>query len=422
MKKIILLTCFALSLLSNKINAQFTTVDSSFLYSTGEGLTINLGKAEGTKINILTTAQSGLQFNQIDSANSKINSNRLSLNLVRVSLNASTYKNKVTVGIVTDFTGTSPILEGWIGYALSKRAKLIFGQRQTHTNNRLAMADERFAQVMGQTVAGKANDGIVYGGLMQNLVGATREGGLFFETNFSLKKMRIYPSVSITTGEGQNFFTPQTNTGFKYGGRLDIMPLGDFIRNNAFIAHDIYREPKAKIAIGVAASLNLKAASPIGSDNPNITGIYDKFGKADFANYRKIVVDFMFKQKGFSLVGEYANGTVTGKELFTNIAATTKFTEQTASTVYNLGSAINIQASYVFKSGWALDVRQSMITPEFDLQGSRMSKQNWLTFGINKYIKNNALRLGLNSTIIDDQTPTIKTKRWTNNLALQIIL
>jgi len=269
MKRLMLFSCIAGLLLSNTAHAQFTTTDSSFLYANGEGITINLGKAEGTKINILTTAQSGIQFNQLDSANVKSNTNRLSLNLFRVALNATTYKNKVTVGIVTDFTGTSPILEGWIGYAFNKRAKIIFGQRQTHTNNRLAMADERFAQVMGQTIAGKSNDGIVYGGLMQNFVGATREGGVFFETNFNLKKMRIYPSVSITTGEGQNFFTPQTNTGFKYGGRLDIMPLGDFIRNNAFIAHDIYREPKAKLALGVAASLNVKASSPIGSENPS---------------------------------------------------------------------------------------------------------------------------------------------------------
>lgn len=422
MKRLMLFSCIAGLLLSSTAHAQFTTTDSSFLYANGEGITINLGKAEGTKINILTTAQSGIQFNQLDSANIKSNTNRLSLNLFRVALNATTYKNKITVGIVTDFTGTSPILEGWIGYAFSKRAKIIFGQRQTHTNNRLAMADERFAQVMGQTIAGKSNDGNVYGGLIQNFVGATREGGVFFETNFNLKKMRIYPSVSITTGEGQNFFTPQTNTGFKYGGRLDIMPLGDFIRNNAFIAHDIYREPKAKLALGVAASLNVKASSPIGSDNPSISGIFNKSGKADFANYRKIVADVMFKHKGFALIGEYTNGTVIGEELFTNITATNKLTEQAASAFYNLGSAINIQTSYVFKSGWAIDARHTTITPEFTIASSLISQQNWLTFGINKYIKNNALRLGLNSTFIDDKTPSISKKRWVNNFALQILL
>ncbi len=422
MKKILLHLCTVFLLLNSSVKAQLSQTDSSFLYVTGEGTFINLGKGEGTKINLLTTIQPGLQFNRFDSSTIRTNSNRLSLNLVRVSLTATTFKNKVSVGIVTDFTGQSPILEGWIGYAFSKHAKLILGQKQTHTNNRLAMADERYAQVMSQSIAGKSNDGIIYGGLMQNFVGSTREGGLFLETNFNIDKMKVYPSLSITTGEGQNFFTPQTNLGFKYGGRLDILPLGDFIKNNAFIAHDLYRERKPKLAIGFAASYNVKASSPIGSDNASIAGIYNKAGVADFANYRKFVADFILKSNGFALVGEYVNGTISGTDLYTNTAATNKFTEQVASAYYNLGSAFNVQSSYVFASGWAVDGRYAVVTPEFYVAGSTVHKQNWLTFGINKFIKNNAVKIGINTSFLDDSTPTITTKKWVNNLAIQILL
>jgi hypothetical protein len=423
-KKIGILFTFSLSLLTFKANAQKqTNDDSTLMYINGEGTFINLGKAERTKINFLSTIQTGLQIAQFDSSTKRIKSNRLSLNLFRISLNVSALKDKMTLGIVTDFSSTTPILEGWVGFSFwQKKAKIILGQRQTNTNNRLAMADERYAQVMGQTQAGKSLDGSVYGGLMQNFVGATREGGVFFETNFNIKKCRIYPSASITTGEGQNFFAAQPNIGFKYGGRLDIMPFGDFIKNNAFIAQDIYRERKPKLAIGFAASYNSKVTSPIGSDNATVTGVYNKAGQADYADYQKVVADLIFKYQGFAFVAEYTNGTVAGRELYTNTIGTKKLTEDVASAYYNIGSAFNIQSSYVCKNGWSVDGRFSTVTPEFKLSNSLVHEQKWYTIGINKFINNNAVKIGINTTYIEDKTPTINTKEWVGNLAVQIIL
>lgn len=413
-----------LSLLSLFIVQAVNAQDSSLTYVTGEGLYLKLGKAGSSQFNLINTVQTGFQYNYIDDGSAINRSNRLSLNLVRTSFTASLLKGKVSMGIATDYTGTSPILEGWVGFSLiNKNSKLYFGQRQTHTNNRLAMADERFAQNVGQTIQGKSNDGIVYGGLMQNFVGATREGGLFLETRFALNnRWVIYPSASITTGEGQNFFTTQENTGFKYGGRIDVLPMGDFIKNNAFIAEDIYREPKPKLAIGIAASYNVKSSSPIGSENGIISGIYDKNGEVDFANYGKLATDFIFKSNGFSLVGEYINGTIHGKELYTDAAGSNKFTEQTANAFYNLGSAYNVQTAYVTKGGWSVGGRYAHIEPEFKEVTSLVRDQDWYTFTLNKYLKNNAIKAGLNVTYLSDNFITNKAKQWIGNLALQISL
>ena len=428
MKKLFLFYCLAALGLLNKANAQnvdgqSTPIDSSIMYVNGEGTFLRLGKTQDTKLNLITTIQTGFQFNQLDSTNGLTNTNRMSLNMVRMSFTASTLKDKVTMGIVTDFTSVTPILEGWVGFSVwKKHGKIILGQRQTNTNNRLAMADERYAQVMGQTFAGKSNDGIVYGGLMQNFVGSTREGGLFFETNFKFKNWKIYPSVSITTGEGQNFFASQPNLGFKYGGRIDVLPFGDFIKNNAFIAHDIYREHKPKLAVGFAASYNVKASSAIGTDNAQITGIYNKSGVADYANYTKVVADFIFKQNGFALVGEYVNGSISGTDLFTNVSNTNKLTPVLASAYYNLGSAFNIQSSYVFNNGWAVDGRYESVMPEFDVVNSNIRTQQWYTFGVNKFMKNNAAKIGLNINYMENVTPLITTKKIAANLAVQILL
>jgi hypothetical protein len=393
--------------------------DSSITYVNGEGLFIKLGKGENNKFNILSTIQSGIQFNRIDSTNT----NRFSLNLVRVAFNASLLKDKVSMGFITDFAAGSPILEGWIAFnVIKKHGKFYMGQRQTHTNNRLAMADERFAQTLAQSIAGKSNDGLVHGGLMKSFVGASREGGLFLETKFNAGKWKIYPSVSITTGDGQNFFDVQTNTGFKYGGRLDVLPLGDFTNNNAFIAEDIYREATPKLAIGFAGSYNVKATSPMGSESNTIGGVFNKDGKADFANYGKIVADFIFKVKGFSLIGEYTNATVQGKELYLNAAASNKLTPQAASALYNLGTAINFQTAYVTKDGWSFGGRYSSIKPEFDIATSLINNQSWYTFSLNKFLKDNAVKAGVNVTYIEDKMIIATSKQWFVNMAVQISL
>ena len=426
MKRVLIFFSSAFFLFFNTVSAQtgvgqLKQSDSSLIYVNGEGAFLHLGKTDGVTFNFLTTVQSGFQYNKLDSTNGISNSNRMSLNLVRIALSAKGFRDKISLGLVADFTGISPILEGWVGFSLlNKKATITLGQKQTNTNNRLAMADERYA-MLGQTMGGKSTEGSVYGGLMQNFVSTTRELGVFLETNFSIKRMRIYPSVSITTGEGQNFFNIQNNLGFKYGGRLDIMPFGDFIKNNAYIAHDLYRERKPKLALGVAASFNIRANSPNGSDYGPITGIFNQSGAQGFANYRKIVGDFIFKYKGYSLVGEYINGTVYGANLYTNAGATNKFTPQIASSYYSLGSGYNLQASYIFKNEWAIEGRYSHITPEFNIAGSIIHTQNWYTAGIYKYLKSNAVKIGLNSTYIDDKTISLSMNKWVSNLALQFL-
>lgn len=395
--------------------------DSTFIYKNGEGSFITVGKKNKSVIHFAGTIQSGAAYNQTDDGSKIDNTSRMSINLARLYLNGSFLNDKARIGLVTDFTGTKGLLEAWVGLNLYKKnAYLYFGERRTHTNNRLALEDERFAQNMAQTIAGQSNDGIAYGGLMQNFVGATREGGLFIETNFTLGTMRIYPSVSITSGDGQISFGEQSNAGLKYGGRLDIMPLGDFIKNNAFISHDLYYEPSLKIAFGVAGSYNVQASEARGSGNNSITGIFDKDGKAAYADYRKIVTDFIVKYKGFSFIGEYTHASVNGKNLYSNSSATTLLNAETSASKYNMGYGVNLQSSYVTRSGWAFDTRVSFIEPEVDSATSLIQKEKWYTVGINKYLKNNALKIGLNTSYVDRDLEPLNTTNWITNLGVQL--
>lgn len=396
--------------------------DSTFIYKNGEGSFITVGRKNKSVIHFAGAIQSGAAYNQFDNGTKIENTSRMSINLARLYLNGSFLNDKARIGLVTDFTGTKGLLEAWVGLNLYKKnAYLYFGERRTHTNNRLALEDERFAQNIAQTIAGQSNDGIAYGGLMQNFVGATREGGLFIETNFTIGTMRIYPSISVTSGDGQISFGEQSNSGLKYGGRLDILPLGDFIKNNAFISHDLYREPSVKIAFGVAGSYNVKASEARGSGNAIITGIFDKDGEASFADYRKVVTDFILKYRGFSLIGEYTNASVNGKDLYTNSAATTLLNAESSASKYNMGYGVNLQSSYITSNGWAFDTRFSLIEPEVDSATSLVQREKWYTVGINKYFKNNALKVGINTSYIDREVASLNTTNWISNLGVQLL-
>ncbi len=396
--------------------------DSTLVYVNGEGLTLTLGEKDKFRLNFNGALEPGVQTMHVTSGSETENTNRMSLNLVRLGFYGSGLNNQLGVGILTDFTGTSAFLEGWISFASkNQRMKITFGQRQTNTNNRLALADEKYATILGPSISGKSTDGSIYGGLMQTFVQATREGGIFFESNFNVNEWKFYPSLSITTGDGQNSFDPQPNFGLKYGGRIDVMPMGDFIKNNAFISQDIYHENKPKLAVGFAASYNQKASQQVGSGVGEVTGIYDMNGNAAYADYRKLVADFIFKYQGFAFVGEYIDGSIYGKNLFSDAAAVTKLTVDAASAKYAIGSGINLQSSYVWQKGWAVEVRYANISPEKDIEQSLVQKQDWYTAGFNKYFKKNALKVGINTTFIEQKNGAVYTHTWINNLAVQLL-
>ena len=69
-KKSVIIYFCVLMMSFNQTKAQDDTrqlmqVDSSLVYINGEGTYLNLGKADGTKLNLLATIQPGIQYNQL---------------------------------------------------------------------------------------------------------------------------------------------------------------------------------------------------------------------------------------------------------------------------------------------------------------------------------------------------------------------
>ncbi len=425
-QKIILFTIIAIVALSEPIWAQVkspdTSVpDSSIIYVNGDGMYINFGNKDKFQLNLNGILSPGFQFRSYNVDGEVTKQNQMSINLARLALNFSAFNGLMTAAVKADFTGTSPLLEAWVAYnSKNQHHSVILGERQAISNNRLALEDEKYASTMGPTINGMSNDGSIYGGLVQNFVVTTREGGLFYKTNFTIGRSRLYGAASITSGQGQSINSSQTNLGLKYGGRIDFMPMGDFIKNNAFISQDIYYETAPKFGIGIAGSYAVKATTPVAGSSDNATGIYNQDGDPTNANYRKLVADLIFKYKGFAFVAEYTDATVYGKNLYTDAASTKALTPEGASAKYNIGDAFNFQTSYVWKNGWAVEGRYSIVTPEFNVAGSIVQKQNWYTGSINKYLMNYAVKIGINTTYIDESAVAGSTYTWISNIAIQL--
>ncbi len=425
-QKIYLFTIIAVMAFSVPMRAQVKSADNSvpdstIIYVNGDGAYINFGTKDKFQLNLNGILSPGFQFRSYNVDGEVTKQNQMSINLARLSLNFSAFNGLMTAAVKADFTGTSPLLEAWVAYnSANQHHSFILGERQAISNNRLALEDEKYASTVGPTINGHSNDGSIYGGLMQNFVVTTREGGLFYKTNFTIGSTRIYGAASITSGQGQSINSTQTNLGLKYGGRIDIMPMGDFIKNNAFISQDIYFEPNPKIGIGIAGSYAVKATTPVAGSSDNATGIYNQDGEPTNADYKKLVADLIFKYQGFAFVAEYTDATIYGKNLYSDAASTKELTPEAASAKYSIGDAFNFQASYVWKNGWALEGRYSIVTPEFNVEGSIVQKQNWYTGSFNKYLKNYAIKIGINATYIDESAVTGSTYTWISNLAIQL--
>ena len=160
--------------------------------------------------------------------------------------------------------------------------------------------------------------------------------------------------------------------GLKYAGRLDVYPLGYFTKGNEISMADLMHEQNLKMVIGGAVSFNAGASEAVGEGHGEFI-LYDADGSPNQPDYRQVYGDLLIKYKGFSLLGEYNVSTATNlegtfKEMTGDALLPTEISQYLA-----LGSGYNVQLGYVTLDGYALDLRYSGVTPEFDNVNFRYS-------------------------------------------------
>jgi hypothetical protein len=159
----------------------------------------------------------------------------------------------------------------------------------------------------------------------------------------------------------------------KIGGRLDFLPFGKFGNGGQYRQTDMERELTPKLVFGLTFSRNQGISDRRGRQSGTILYL-DSLGNETLPDYQKIGADFLFKYRGFSVLGEYVKSSATipndiNQRIGSNGLPTKTFTENKLPIPIPdfikkriiLGSGFNIQAGYLFLNGFELTGRFTQI-------------------------------------------------------------
>ncbi len=195
-----------------------------------------------------------------------------------------------------------------------------------------------------------------------------------FSENFVMREM-----LAVSQGEGRNVTTGNLG-GHQYTGRVEILPLGNFTNKGDYVGGDLQREETPKLALGATYDFNnnaVKNRSNLGSYMVNDEGFYE-------TNISTIFVDAMFKYSGFSLMAEYSNRDADDAFAKNSDGSLT-------GDIVQVGSGLNLQVGYLFKTNWEVAGRYTSIDLDQNITGKDV--ENQYTFGVSKYIVGHKLKV-----------------------------
>jgi hypothetical protein len=315
---------------------------------------------------------------------------------LNIRLAGDALKQKVEYGLQIDLSGTgetgdasnSILMDAWVAYNLTKQIQFTFGQRSTPTDNRELTMGSQSLQLVERSRLTSAFSNI-------------REFGLFIDGTFKTGgDSYLKPYLTITNGDGLNVIQ-KDHGGLKFGGRLDYLPFGLFTNLGQFRQADVVRELTPKFVIGGNLSHNMGISSRNGKESGTIIYL-DNLSQEALPNYTKYGIDFLFKYRGFSAIGEFVGTTAT---VPSNITQRVR-TDGSTSTIFEdidglqnvsnyvkermiLGKGYNIQAGYVFKNRISVDARYTHLAADkhsFLNNGTFYNRPNYYTVGISKYL------------------------------------
>lgn len=198
---------------------------------------------------------------------------------------------------------------------------------------------------------------------------------------------------AISSGEGRNI--QRTDNGLAYTMRVELLPLGDFLRDGDFSEGDLERETTPKVSLGTSYSFNNKAVKTAGQRGRLMEGPTD---------ISTLFVDMIAKYQGWAFQAEYANRDVSSNPgLLTAVPSPYVFT----------GNGLNTQISYVFPSFWEVAGRYTRVNPHEEL-ATMEAQSDIYTLGLTKYIQKHRNKAQINLSYQKDQWRLFSSKEFFN--------
>ena len=208
-----------------------------------------------------------------------------------------------------------------------------------------------------------------------------RDMGMMLKHKVTLgENFKIRSVYSLSQGEGRNVTAGNFN-GFSHTFKAEFLPMGDFTSKGDYSGGDLKREEKPKLALAFTYNTNQNTVRERGQKG---SFIIDDNGKYIGKTLNTFFVDLMFKYKGFSLMGEFANRVTEGNNPFILDA-----NDNTIGTYYT-GTGLNLQAGYLFKSNYEIAGRFTMVTPQ---KSTGNKRENEYGIALSKYVVGHKLKV-----------------------------
>ena len=383
-------------------------------YKFGDGLRF-VGES-GQSIRLTGYAQPMAELKNIDSVD--LNSSRYRMRRLRLRIDGQTKDPRFKYRLQVDLSGVSeigevnedPLMDAYIDYAPNNSFSVKFGQRTTYADNRELWMSSNSLQLVERS-------------RLTSAFASIREFGVFVTGRIkSGRGSFIRPYFVLSNGDGKNVMGNDKG-GLKIGGRIDYLPFGLFTNIGQFRQIDVMREQVPKLVVGAHYSHNSGISSRRGRYSGRIIYLNNN-DEESLPDYTKYGVDFLFKYRGFSALGEYVKSTATvptdiTQRVRTNGSVTpdflTPFTDGNNGDLNDminyvkgrmmLGSAYNFQLGYLFKNNFSIDGRYTHLNADensFMNNATFYNRPNYYTIGVTKLSgRNYGFKIQASFTYVD---------------------
>lgn len=377
-------------------------------YKLGEGIVFTSSK--GGLLNINGYLQTAAEFRHYEGDDKFYN--RFRVRRARLRLNGQVFGDKVRYRLGVDLVkgsdgdseSGSMLNDAWVSYRpYGSKLVITMGQRATPTDNRELHSSSYALQLPDRSK-------------LSSIFGTVREVGIFVESSLKVgSKSYIRPSLAITDGDGP-ITSGKRYGGMKYGARVNYLPFGLFRMSGESRQGDMVYELSPKLSIGVAYSYNNGTSDRRGGNGGTPILYANDLGEVTLPDYGKVVVDFLFKYRGLSVLGEWVKSHVTvpgsiSQRIRNDGTFSSDFNVDGNQSVGDyirnrmmVGSGFNIQAGYFFRNYWSVDARYTHLVPDnYSYMNNDLyfNRNDFYELGVTKYLtKSYTSKIQLSHTFI----------------------
>jgi hypothetical protein len=359
------------------------------VYERGEGLAFSQ-RATGYTLQLRTLAQFSSEvrhFSGTDETHTRFRARR-----IRLRFSGQSTSQKFSYRLQYELARpegdgdaiSGMLMDGWLAYSPTNRFRLTFGQRASLSDNLEMRTGSQSMQLIERS-------------RLTSAFSTIREFGLFAEGRVRAgSRGWLKLAGSVVTGDGSTAWVAQNHGGLKYEGRMEWLPLGLFRSYGQYRQADLVREVQPRVVATVYGSYNQGVSSRRGRTSGDILYLDANFNEV-LPDYWKAGADVMLKYRGWTVIAEWvmADAVVPVDLIQQRVrndgSIATTFEGGVDAYVRGrmmLGSALNVQAGYVFPSFWSVDARWTKLSPaesSFLLNPTFYGRNGYQEIGVTRY-------------------------------------